>query len=76
MSLVAERVITDDWKPYDGIDATGVKHECVNHKAKQYVRDGAFTPTVSRMSGHFSKDQSLACFITSARSTWIAILTN
>ena len=36
----AERVMTDEWWGYDGIDSTGVKHEKVNHGHKEYVRAG------------------------------------
>ena len=36
----AERVITDEWQAYDGIDSTGVVHETVAHGKKEYVREG------------------------------------
>lgn len=55
MSLEAQRVITDEWDAYDGIDATGVKHETVNHKAKEYVRGDIHTNGIENVWSLFKR---------------------
>ena len=55
MGLDAERIITDEWNAYDGIDATGVKHEKVNHKAKEYVRGDVHTNGIENVWSLFKR---------------------
>lgn len=50
-----ERVMTDDWPAYDGIEYENTTHETVNHSADEYVRGDVHTNTVEGVFSLFKR---------------------
>ncbi len=55
LSRDAERVVTDEFPSYDGIDQTGIGHETVNHKIKEYVRGDIHTNGIENVWSLFKR---------------------
>ena len=51
----AERIITDEWRPYRGIGDKDTVHETVNHLAREYVRGDVHTNTVENVWSLFKR---------------------
>lgn len=50
-----QRIITDEWPAYKGIDDHDTRHETVNHKAKEWVRGDVHTNTVENVWSLFNR---------------------
>jgi len=51
----AERIMTDEWVPYQGIADENTTHETVNHKAEEWVRGDVHTNTVEGVFSLFKR---------------------
>jgi transposase-like protein len=51
----AERIMTDEWAPYEGIADNNTSHETVNHKAEEWVRGDVHTNTVEGVFSLFKR---------------------
>jgi transposase-like protein len=50
-----ERIMTDEWPAYDGIEDANTTHEKVNHSADEYVRGDVHTNTVEGVFSLFKR---------------------
>lgn len=51
----AERIMTDEWAPYQGIADENTTHETVNHRAEEWVRGDVHTNTVEGVFSLFKR---------------------
>jgi transposase-like protein len=51
----AERIMTDEWEAYKGIEDANTKHETVNHGRDEYVRGDVHTNTVEGVFSLFKR---------------------